>query len=48
MKSLEYDIFMDVCVVALCLVAQLYKPVHLDIQPKLNLNKYSFATEAGH
>lgn len=48
MKSLEYDIFMDVCVVALCLVAQLYKPVHLDIQPKLKLNKYSFATEAGH
>lgn len=43
MKSLEYDIFMDVCVVALCLVAQLYKPVHLDIQPKLKLNKYSFA-----
>lgn len=48
MKSLEYDILMDVCVVALCLIAQLYKPVHLDIQPKLNLNKYSFATEAEH
>lgn len=39
---------MDVRVVALCLVAQLYKPVHLDIQTKLTLNKYSFATEAGH
>lgn len=48
MKSLEYDIIMDVCVEALCLVAQLYKPVHLDIQPNLKLNKYSFATEAGH
>lgn len=36
------------CVLKRCLVAQLYKPVHLDIQPKLKLNKYSFATEAGH